>query len=277
MSLPVEALVNKMVNTDTVAPVNRNSGVYAEFYTEAITDMLLFEGGVIEKKNPRTMELRKLEIERLRMLRESNPFPDPEPAKGSLEHSDWERLVQQHDLVLQGQAQILKDHPELPDCYLVAPIGAKHVDCEFIRIRIPGDTLNVVERPVRESDKVVYAPQYAAYKHGTLVQDGTPLGQWPALTKAQVKNLTQAGVLTVEQLAEVTDVNLSAIGPYTQLRNTARNYVAALKGHTQTKAVHEVQQENAKLRESLDAMRSALAAQGAQLDELRRESKGKRS
>jgi hypothetical protein len=48
-------------------------------------------------------------------------------------------------------------------------------DCEFVKIFSPGDRTNIIDRPVRESDKLRFPGQYAAFKANKEQQaSGTP-------------------------------------------------------------------------------------------------------
>jgi len=79
-------------------------------------------------------------------------------------------------------------------------------DTEFVRIVAPGDKTNVVVRPARTDDKQRFARQYEAFKRGDAEQIvGTPLAQWPLMTRAQVEEFRYFGVLTVEHLASLRD------------------------------------------------------------------------
>lgn len=84
---------------------------------------------------------------------------------------------------------------------------------DMIRIIIPGDKHNIVERRVKDSDKEKYSKEWEAYvKMEEFVPDGTLLETWPMVSRAQVEDLKYSNVFTVEQLAELSDENLGKIG-----------------------------------------------------------------
>lgn len=86
-------------------------------------------------------------------------------------------------------------------------------EIEMIRLIIPGDKHSMPERRVRESDKTRFAREYEAFKkQQDFVPDGTPLETWPLLSRAQVENLRQMNVYTVESLAGLSDEQLSNVG-----------------------------------------------------------------
>ncbi len=105
-------------------------------------------------------------------------------------------------------------------------------EVEFIEIRVPGDKTLTVHRPVRGDDKARFAAAYRNWK-ATGVSDGafsgTPLKEWPQVSRSQCEELSFFGVKTVEQLANVSDGNLRNIGPLLALREKARDYIAAAK------------------------------------------------
>jgi hypothetical protein len=104
-------------------------------------------------------------------------------------------------------------------------------DCDFIRIVTPGDRNNIVDRPVRASDKFRFAKQYEHYKqHGAQALTGTVLEEWPMISRAMVENLKTVGFHTVEQLAEARDDIVQRFPGMTMLKQKAQNYLDLAKG-----------------------------------------------
>lgn len=86
-------------------------------------------------------------------------------------------------------------------------------EVEMVTIIIPGDSLSVVERRARDADKQRFPKEYEAFKKmQEFVPDGTPLETWPLLSRAQVEDLRYNGIHTVEDLADIADSNLPALG-----------------------------------------------------------------
>jgi len=81
-------------------------------------------------------------------------------------------------------------------------------DVEYIDIRIPGSR-DGVGRPASDDDKARFPAHYDAFKKrtGEEVLDGTPLIEWPLLTRSQAEELAFFNCKTVEQLAAMTDGN----------------------------------------------------------------------
>ncbi|WP_038950376.1 hypothetical protein [Bradyrhizobium genomosp. III] len=90
-----------------------------------------------------------------------------------------------------------------------------HEDREFVRIHIPGDRNYSAEREATGSDKQRFALEYARFKNGLKDQEqaiGTPLIQWPAMTRSMAKDFSAVNVHTVEQLANLSDTSIQAFG-----------------------------------------------------------------
>lgn len=114
------------------------------------------------------------------------------------------------------------------------------LDKEYVKIIPVGDKNTVVCRPVdlkgngyTPPDNVRWPIQYAAFKNQQMQPlDGTPLEQWPPLTKSQVLMMKAVNVHTVEQLCEVSDQNLANLGMGARdLRDKAKAFIeSASKG-----------------------------------------------
>lgn len=102
-------------------------------------------------------------------------------------------------------------------------------DVPFVRIMVPGDNTNVIERKATEDDKRRYHQAWAQYERGEAqAMHGTPLEQWPQITKAQVKEAKYLEVHTVEQLAALSDSQCQRLGMgYLELRTKAKAYLTA--------------------------------------------------
>ena len=83
-------------------------------------------------------------------------------------------------------------------------------DTEMIDIKIPGSRNTGVCRPASPKDKQRFAEHYAAFKgRMEAPSDGTPLTEWPLITRSMCENLAFVHIKTVEQLAGASDQNLS--------------------------------------------------------------------
>lgn len=146
---------------------------------------------------------------------------------------------------------------------------------DYVRIMIPGDMLNIVERPAREGDKQQFPAQWQRYKHATEYrpESGTPIEDWPRVDVATVAKLKALGFHTVEQIAESSDAMCQNIGMGCfELRTKAIAYVEAAKdsAFVQKQADQLAQRdlEIADLKSANQGMASQMAQLTAQVSQL---------
>lgn len=98
---------------------------------------------------------------------------------------------------------------------------------ERVEIILPGNPHARPVHNVTDEHKARWPEQYAAFKQGRdLVIDGTPLEQWPVLTRGMVLELKALEIHTVEQVAELSDVSLQRVGKGAfNLRERAKAYL----------------------------------------------------
>lgn len=85
---------------------------------------------------------------------------------------------------------------------------------DYVRIACAGDPNNIPERPVRDSDKMRWPQQWAAYKNNQQYRpaNGTPLEDWPRIDTATCAKLKALEFHTVEQIAGASDAQIQRIG-----------------------------------------------------------------
>lgn len=135
-------------------------------------------------------------------------------------------------------------------------------DMAHIRKLIPGDASTVIERVAKDFDKQQFPREYEAFTRQQVTGlTGTPLEQWPQITRAQVKEAKYFEVHTVEQLSELSDMSCQKLGMgYTELRNKAKAYLNAAAGTAQATAQDA---ENQRLRDEMDALKAQIESLGA--------------
>lgn len=149
-----------------------------------------------------------------------------------------------------------------------------HDDVDYIRIICASDPTSIPERPVTACDRKLletdspsarciatkpedcdlhrFEDEWQNYKRGHAEQlSGTPVREWAGITPAQAEDLAHDKIYTVEALAGLHD---SAAGRYLQLRQKARDFLAAADKMAQT-----------------TTMRAELSARDEQLADLRRQ------
>jgi len=108
-------------------------------------------------------------------------------------------------------------------------------DRDYIRIMVPGDKSSIIERPVRFGptpmhDNNRFSREFALYKQGADEQlVGTPLSEWPVISRSQCKELEFFNVRTVEQLAEMPDTAAQNFVGVGQLREVAKRFIDQAK------------------------------------------------
>jgi Mg2+ and Co2+ transporter CorA len=79
-------------------------------------------------------------------------------------------------------------------------------DVPFIEIRVKGDRNNIQMRPVRQDDKQRFRDAWRAFESDQAAPvTGTPLKEWPAISKSMLMELNYLGFVTVEDLANASD------------------------------------------------------------------------
>lgn len=137
-------------------------------------------------------------------------------------------------------------------------------DEAFIKIHVPGDRTNVVDRPVRPGDQYRFPEQWARFKNGEAQRAaGTPLVDWPIISRGQAEELKYLGFTTVEQIADAKD-GISYMG-LQDLKNKAKMYLEIAKGNgapteAMAKEQKELREQNKVLAESVEFMKTEIAA-----------------
>lgn len=144
-------------------------------------------------------------------------------------------------------------------------------DVECVRVIIPGDKNNVVDRPVRQDDKRRWPKQYELFKAGAREDEqisGTRLSDWPFLSRAQCEEYRYLGLRTVEQLAAVSDSVLSRVPGMAQLRLNAQVWLDKAKGAAEAAAIaKELLTQNSRI----DELNEVVRDQARIIEEMKRE------
>lgn len=153
-----------------------------------------------------------------------------------------------------------------------------YVDKEYIKIIPVGDKNTQVCEPVTDEYRFRWPQQYAAFKaQQHQPQEGTPLEQWPPLTKSQVMTFKGANVHTVEQLANVSDSNLSNLGMGARdLRDKAIAYLKSAEGASGTLAIQQQLSDALKQIEALKNQMAGFKSEGAIEDEPKKRGRPKK-
>jgi len=81
-----------------------------------------------------------------------------------------------------------------------------YVDVDHIRIMVPGDKLNMIDRVASEDDKSRFTDHWAKYAAGQKQQNvGTPLESVAFMARSKVEEYKYFGIHSVEQLSQASD------------------------------------------------------------------------
>lgn len=127
-------------------------------------------------------------------------------------------------------------------------------DKEFIRILMPGNKDSIIDRPITDMDKARFADRYAKWKaqekelvEGTLLES-VARDPMLRLNPSQIAELQYFNIRTVEQLAEVPDVQAQKFMGIQVLKAAAKKYLEASKDNAQTTRLEaELEQRDHKI------------------------------
>lgn len=129
---------------------------------------------------------------------------------------------------------------------------------DFIEIVVVGMDKQVFTSEVREEHKNRFPAEWLAYKRGEEgVVDGTLIEMCPIIPETHIKLLKTLNVLTVEDVAGLTDAGVQKIGMggY-KLRDAARKFVQSQSGDKP--ALDALKAENQKMKQQLAEMQEQM-------------------
>lgn len=144
---------------------------------------------------------------------------------------------------------------------------------DFVRIMIPGDNLTEIDTYAQESHKQRFPRQWAHYQNQVANHEdivGTPLDQWPQVTRSQADELRGLKFHTVESIADCSDQQLQRIGMVAGMSphnfrikakaflNLANDSAEVAQRESELQALKE---ENAKIKAETDAKLTAMQEQ----------------
>ena len=129
-------------------------------------------------------------------------------------------------------------------------------EVDYIEIVQPGNKDSIVKRPVMEMDKERFADGYRRFleRQDQDVLEGTPLEEWPAVTRSQVEELRYVNIRTVEQLAAISDSNAQQFMGLKGLKTKAVKFIESARDEATAEALAEANEKMAKMQEQLDKL-----------------------
>lgn len=130
-----------------------------------------------------------------------------------------------------------------------------YADMPHIRILIPGDKNNIIERRASKADEQKYPNAWKRFQSSEVSgQTGTPLEQWPQINRSQVKEAKYFEIHTVEQMAGLSDANVDKLGMgFRDLRTKASAYLGVAADTAKATAQAS---ENERLRSEIEDLRA---------------------
>lgn len=138
-------------------------------------------------------------------------------------------------------------HKTVPDKKASQESGEpKFMEREYVEIRIPGKR-DCTARPASDVDRQRFPKHYAKFKDrtGDLDLEGTPLKEWPGVTRSMAEEMAFHNLLTVEMLANAPDVQIAKFMGGLKFKEKARDWVEQQKSD---KPFLEIKKENEELR-----------------------------
>lgn len=119
-------------------------------------------------------------------------------------------------------------------------------DCEIIDIKIPGNRSGGANRVATQRDLKRFPEHYRMFKARIESGEdekkiGTPLEQYPAISRSQVEELKFFNVHTVENLADMTDATALGVRGWKMMKDAAVKWLE-IAGNSA--AAKELQEEN---------------------------------
>lgn len=133
----------------------------------------------------------------------------------------------------------------------------------YVEMMIPGDKLTEVHEKVKDSHKERWPTQWAAFlANQEAPADGTPLKDWPPISRAVEMQLSSEKVRTVEALAGLSDLQLSKVMPMGghALREKAQLWLKQAEGMAPVAELQAALAESNKKNELLSAEVAELSA-----------------
>ncbi len=151
-------------------------------------------------------------------------------------------------------------------------------DQTWIEIRVPGNQLLTIERPIEQSDQFRFPRQWAYFKqtNGADGQNvGTPLTQWPLLRPSQIEELKALRFYTVEQVAFASDEQLQRMGmgpgmAPSAFRERAKMYLESANDSAfAVKQAEEIKARDKKIEDLVAAQKASDEKRDKEMAELR--------
>lgn len=131
---------------------------------------------------------------------------------------------------------------------------------DFVRIHIPGDKNNIIDRPVDAIDEVRFAERLAKWRAGQAeAATGTPLSALPTMTPAKIAEYQYFNIRTIEQLAHTADSFGAKFMGFQSDKARAKAFLDVAAGNAPLEKMNEELAKRDEVIETLRAQVEALA------------------
>ena len=131
------------------------------------------------------------------------------------------------------------------------------VDTEYVEIRTPGSR-DAVARPATQRDINRFPRHYQAFKDRTdMPEEGTPLIEWPVMTRSMAEELSFYNIKTVEQLIAMPDEKAQQFMGLMGLKHQAKEWLELTKEYA---SASELKDELAKRDDEIAQLKAAVEA-----------------
>jgi hypothetical protein len=149
---------------------------------------------------------------------------------------------------------------------------------DFVHICVAGDTLTEIDTYALNSHKTRFPIQWARYQNRIGSEDqevvGTPVSEWPLVSKSQAEELRAMKFYTVESIANASDQQITRMGmaagqsPYS-FRDKAKSFLNLAQKSSEVdkreQEINELRQENARIKAETDEKLALMQTQMEQI------------
>ena len=152
-------------------------------------------------------------------------------------------------------------------------------DYDFVRIMVAGDTLTEIDTYARDSHKQRFPKQwlqYQATQDSSSEMIGTPVEEWTLISQSQAQELRGIKFMTVESIANASDLQLQRIGMIAGMsphafRDKARTFLnlaeETAEASKRTEEINQLKQELAQKDEETAKIKAETDAKLALMQE----------
>lgn len=175
-----------------------------------------------------------------------------EEASYSMTESAFRHDQSGPDPLDKGLAVKFKMHPRLDPEKSKEAGRPIYVDTPYVEIMTPGNKNNIPFHRVEEKVKRRFPEQWRQFLASEeQIIEGTPLEEWPGISRSQVEELRYMNVRTIEQLVSMSDGNAAGMMGVVALRQKAQAYLEASEKNAAAERVIEQENEIRALKEQM--------------------------